>query len=186
MAVYAVNYILDKGTDFEEEFNLTEDDGSPLNLVGYTAAAKIRKHPTSPKYVPFVITFIDREEGRIKISLNNSQTLQLSSGRNYYDLILIDGSNKIKKVVEGNVIVNDTTTVGIIDSENLDGLGNIDITNVQDGYVLMYDLDSNKYIFVDPDEVLSKAVQDDSLPEDFLNQLDVDLDDRIDLDSGEF
>jgi hypothetical protein len=186
MAVYAVNYILDKGTDFEEEFNLTEDDGSPLNLVGYTAAAKIRKHPTSPKYVPFVITFIDREEGRIKISLNNSQTLQLSSGRNYYDLILIDGSNKIKKVVEGNIIVNDTTTVGIIDSENLDGLGNIDITNVQDGYVLMYDLDSNKYIFVDPDEVLSKAVQDDSLPEDFLNQLDVDLDDRIDLDSGEF
>jgi hypothetical protein len=186
MAVYAVNYILDKGTDFEEEFNLTEDDGSPLNLVGYTAAAKIRKHPTSPKYVPFVITFIDREEGRIKISLNNSQTLQLSSGRNYYDLILIDGSNKIKKVVEGNVIVNDTTTVGIIDSENLDGLGNIDITNVQDGYVLMYDLDSNKYIFVDPDEVLSKAVQDDSLPEDFLNQLDVDLDDRINLDSGEF
>jgi hypothetical protein len=37
MAVYAVNYILDKGTGFEEEFNLTEDDGSPLNLVGYIA-----------------------------------------------------------------------------------------------------------------------------------------------------
>ena len=186
MAVYAVNYILDKGTDFEEEFNLAEDDGSPLNLVGYTAAAKIRKHPTSPKYTPFVITFIDREGGRIKISLNNSQTLQLQSGRNYYDLIIIDGNQKIKKIVEGNIIVNDTATVGIIDSENLDGLGNIDISNVQDGYVLMYDLDSNKYIFVDPDDVLSKAVQDDSLPEDFLNQLDIDLDDRINLDSGEF
>ena len=186
MAVYAVNYILDKGTDFEEEFNLAEDDGSPLNLVGYTAAAKIRKHPTSPKYTPFVITFIDREGGRIKISLNNSQTLQLQSGRNYYDLIIIDGNQKIKKIVEGNIIVNDTATVGIIDSENLDGLGNIDISNVQDGYVLMYDLDTNKYIFVDPDEVLSKAVQDDSLPEDFLNQLDIDLDDRVNLDSGEF
>jgi hypothetical protein len=186
MAVYAVNYTLDKGTDFEEEFNLSEDDGSSLNLVGYTAAAKIRKHPTSPKYTPFTITFIDREEGRIKISLNNSQTLQLQSGRNYYDLILIDGNEKIKKIVEGNIIVNDTATVGIVDSENLDGLGNIDITNVQDGYVLMYDLDSNKYIFVDPDDVLSKAVQDDSLPEDFLNQLDIDLDDRINLDSGEF
>jgi hypothetical protein len=67
MNVYAVNYILDKGTDFETELNLTEDDGSPLNLVGYIASAKIRKYPTSPKYRPFTITFIDREKGRIKI-----------------------------------------------------------------------------------------------------------------------
>jgi hypothetical protein len=186
MAVYAVNFILDKGTDFEEEINLSEDDGSPLNLVGYTAAAKLRKYPTSPKYTPFVITFIDRSAGRIKLSLNNDQTLQLESGRNYYDLILIDGSHKIKKVLEGNIIANETTTVGILDSENLDGLGNIDITNVQDGYVLMYDLNQNKYIFVDPDEVLSKAVEDGFLPQDFIDKLDIDLDDRINLDSGEF
>lgn len=186
MAVYAVNFILDKGTDFEEEINLSEDDGSPLNLVGYTAAAKIRKYPTSPKYTLFVITFIDREEGRLKISLTNNQTLQLESGRNYYDLILIDGSHKIKKVLEGNIIVNETTTVGILDSENLDGLGNIDITNVQDGYVLMYDLNQNKYTFVDPDTVLSKSVEDGVLPQDFIDKLDIDLDDKIDLDSGEF
>jgi len=186
MAVYAVNFTLEKGTDFEEEINLSEDDGSALNLIGYTAAAKIRKYPTSPKYTPFLITFIDREEGRIKISLNNSQTLQLESGRNYYDLILIDGNHKIKKVLEGNIIVNETATVGILDSENLDGLGNIDITNVQDGYVLMYDINQNKYIFVDPDVVLSKSVEDGVLPQDFIDKLDIDLDDRIDLDSGEF
>ena len=186
MAVYEANFTLDKGTDFEEEFNLTENDGTPLNLVGYTAAAKIRKYPTSPKYVPFVITFIDREEGRLKISLNNNQTLQLTGGRNYYDLILIDSSNKIKKIAEGNVIVNETTSVGVADSENLDGLGNIDITNIRDGYVLMYDLNSNKYIFVDPDEVLSRAVQDDYVPEDFMNMMDTGLDNKIDLDSGEF
>jgi hypothetical protein len=186
MAVYAVNYILDKGTDFEEEFNLSEDDGSPLNLIGYIASAKIRKYPTATKHTPFVITFIDREQGRIKISLNNNQTLQLSSGRNYYDLILIDRNKKIKKVIEGNIIVNDTATVGIIDSENIDGLGNIDVSNIRDGYVLMYDLDSNKYTFVDPDVVLSKAVEDNSLPQEFVDKLDIDLDDRINLDSGEF
>jgi hypothetical protein len=186
MAVTSINLTIEKGTDFEEEFNLSEDDGSPLNLTGYTAAAKIRKYPTSPKYTPFIITFIDRPAGRIKLSLNNSQTLQLSSGRNYYDLILIDGNEKIKKVAEGNIIVNETATVGILDSTNLDGLGNIDISNVQDGYVLMYDLNQNKYIFVDPDEVLSKSVEDGELPQDFIDKLDIDLDDRIDLDSGEF
>lgn len=63
MAVYAVNYILEKGTDFETEINLTEDDGSPLNLLGYIGSAKIRKYPTSPRYKAFTITFIDRGNG---------------------------------------------------------------------------------------------------------------------------
>jgi hypothetical protein len=186
MATYAANFTLDKGTDFEEEFNLTEDDGSPLNLVGYTAAAKIRKYPESPAYVPFVITFVDRSAGRLKISMTNAQTLNLSIGRNYYDVILIDGSSKIKKIVEGNIIVNETASIGIVDSNNLDGLGNIDLTNIQDGHVLMYDQDQNKYLFVDPDVILSKSVQDNSLPQDFIDQLDVELDNLIDLDSGEF
>lgn len=186
MAVYAVNYTLDKGTDFEEEFNLTEDDGSPLNLVGYTASAKIRKHPTSPKYKPFTITFIDRAEGRLKISLSNTQTVGLEEGRNYYDILLTDGAGKIKKIIEGNIIVNETATLGLIDSDNLDGLGNIDITNVQDGYILMYDQTQQKYVFVNPDDILSKAVEDDTLPQDFIDKLDTELDNLINLDSGEF
>jgi hypothetical protein len=186
MSVYAVNYTLDKGTDFETELNLTEDDGSSLNLVGYTASAKIRKYPTSPKYKPFTITFIDREKGRLKISLSNSQTTGLQAGRNYYDLLLTDGTGKVRKVIEGNIIVNETATLGVLDSDNLDGLGNIDITNVQDGYILMYDQAQQKYIFVDPDDILSKAVEDDTLPQDFIDKLDQELDNLIDLDSGEF
>lgn len=186
-AVSAVNLTIHKGTDFEEEFNLTEVDDSPLNLVGYVAAAKIRKHPSAKKYTPFIITFIDRSLGRIKLSLTNEQTLQLKSGRNYYDVILIDGAERIKKVVEGSVIVNETASVGIVDSNNLDGLGNIDIENVQDGYVLTYDLSQNKYIFVDPDDVLSKAVTlDNQLPQDFVDEVGIELNDRIDLDAGDF
>jgi hypothetical protein len=186
MSVYAVNYTLDKGTDFETELNLTEDDGSSLNLVGYTASAKIRKHPTAPKYKPFTITFIDREQGRLKISLSNTQTTGLQAGRNYYDLLLTDGTGKVTKVIEGNIIVNETATLGATDSNNLDGLGNIDITNVQDGYILMYDQAQQKYVFVDPDDILSKAIEDGALPQDFIDKLDEELDNLVDLDSGEF
>ena len=186
-AVFAINLTIHKGTDFEEEFNLTEYNGLPLNLVGYVAAAKIRKHPSAKKYVPFVITFINRSLGRVKLSLTNEQTLNLKSGRNYYDLILIDGSNKIRKVVEGGVIVYETAAVGIVDSDNLDGLGDIDTDGIQDGYVLMYNANQNQYTFVDPDEVLSKATTtNNGLPQDFIDKLDTDLDDRIDLDAGGF
>jgi hypothetical protein len=70
--------------------------------------------------------------------------------------------------------------------ENLSGVDNVDIENIRDGYVLMYNDELQRYGFVDPDVLLSKAVEDDILPEDFLAKLDVDLDDRISLDAGEF
>jgi hypothetical protein len=125
MSVYAVNYTLDKGTDFETELNLTEDDGSSLNLVGYTAAAKIRKHPTAPKYKPFTITFIDREKGRLKISLSNTQTSGLQEGRNYYDLLLTDGTGKGSYGViaqELEEILPDLVKTGEVKSVNYNGL----------------------------------------------------------------
>jgi hypothetical protein len=62
----------------------------------------------------------------------------------------------------------------------------IDFTVLGDGYVLIYDEQKNKFIFVDPDEMLSRSVKDDFLPQDFIDKLDVDLDNRIDLDPGEF
>jgi hypothetical protein len=70
--------------------------------------------------------------------------------------------------------------------ESLSGVDNVDIDNIKDGYVLMYDDELKRYTFVDPDKLLSKAVEDNILPQDFIDKLDVDLDDRINLDAGQF
>ena len=70
--------------------------------------------------------------------------------------------------------------------ESLSGVDNVDIENVKDGYILMYDDVLKRYAFVDPDTLLSKAVQDNTLPQDFVSKLDVDLDDKINLDAGSF
>lgn len=62
-------------------------------------------------------------------------------------------------------------------------------TDKKDKYVLMYDSTTSEYKLVNPDEVLSAATTDPispGLPSDFENQLDIDLDNRIDLDAGEF
>jgi len=74
----------------------------------------------------------------------------------------------------------------IVVPDNISIINDVDTTNVQDGYVLMYDEELQKYVFVDPDVVLSKSVVDNLLPSDFINKLDIDLDDRIDLDAGSF
>ena len=62
----------------------------------------------------------------------------------------------------------------------------IDFTVLGDGYVLIFDEQKGKLVFVDPDKFLSKSVKDNFLPKDFINKLDADLDNRIDLNSGEF
>lgn len=62
----------------------------------------------------------------------------------------------------------------------------IDFTVLADGYVLIFDEQKQKLIFVDPDEVLKKSVEDNTLPQDFVDKLDVDLDNKIDFNSGNF
>jgi hypothetical protein len=59
-----------------------------------------------------------------------------------------------------------------------------------DQYVIMYDAATQTYKLVNPDKVLSSASSTENiqpgLPADFENVLDVDLDNRIDLDAGIF
>lgn len=106
MAVPAVNITIEKGTYFENTFNIDNDDGSPYNLSNYTGIARIRKHPSSSTYHSFSVT-ITALTGLIKLIMVPSVTSQLKEGRNYYDVVIIDNANpdyKIK-VIEGTVIV---------------------------------------------------------------------------------
>jgi hypothetical protein len=72
----------------------------------------------------------------------------------------------------------------------LDELADVQINSNSDKYVLMYDSASGKWIDVNPDIVLNAAASTETtqpgLPNVFLNTLDVDLDDKIDLDAGTF
>jgi hypothetical protein len=73
--------------------------------------------------------------------------------------------------------------------QNLDDLTDVEISGNNDKYVLMFDAASGKWKDVNPDEVLSAATNEPNqpgLPADFENQLDIDLDNKIDLDAGTF
>ena len=111
MAVPAVNLTIEKGTSFEATFNVLNADGSVFSLLNYAASAKIRKHPTAPISKTFSTT-ITVQTGEIKISMGSTVTADLTSGRNYYDVLITQsGTNKIQKVFEGTAIVSDTVSV---------------------------------------------------------------------------
>lgn len=111
MSIPAVNLTIEKGTDFEATFNVSNSDGSVFSLLNYTATSKIRKHPTATTAKSFS-TSITVATGEIKISMGSSATAELSAGRNYYDVIITQsGGGKIQKVFEGTVIVSETVSV---------------------------------------------------------------------------
>ena len=111
MAVPAVNLTIEKGTDFEATFNVTNSDGSVFSLNNYAATAKIRKYPAAPTAKSFSTT-ITVATGEIKISMASTITDDLTAGRNYYDVIITQsGTNKVTKVFEGTAIVNETVSV---------------------------------------------------------------------------
>ena len=86
--------------------------------------------------------------------------------------------------------VKATVASGVIMARTLDELLDVDVTGVGDKFVIMYNATTGKYTAVNPDVVLSAASNTETtqpgLPQNFIDTLDVDLDDKIDLDAGGF
>ena len=111
MAVPAVNIVIEKGTSFEVTYNVTNSDNSVYSLTNQIATARIRKHPTATTYKSFT-TSITTSIGEIKISMGSTVTAELTSGRNYYDVILTHATTgKVVKIFEGTALVHDTVSL---------------------------------------------------------------------------
>lgn len=82
-----------------------------------------------------------------------------------------------------------TNLGGVQVPAKFEDLADFDPSGLQDNYVIMYDANTQKYKAVNPDLVLIKSVTEPSspgIPTTFINELDVVLDDKIDLDAGTF
>jgi len=73
-------------------------------------------------------------------------------------------------------------------AEFLSDLADVAVSNLpaSDNYVLTYDASLKKYTLVPADQVLQSAAEDTQLPQEFVDQLDVALDDKINVDAGGF
>ena len=105
--------------------------------------------------------------------------VSVSSGYNY----------SVKKTKAENYKAS-LSNIYQIEPMELDQLTDVEISGTNDKYVLMYDATSGKWRDVNPDQVLSASSNTETtqpgLPGDFVNTLDVDLDNKIDLDAGTF
>ena len=80
-----------------------------------------------------------------------------------------------------------TVASGTIMARTFGELLDVNVENAGDKYLIMYDGTQQKYVAINPDDVLVNAVQEPvspGLPAEFKERMSVDLDNEIDLDGG--
>lgn len=102
-AVYTHNIDIDCGADYIQEYEMCEVGRRSVDLLNYTAKAQIRKHRDSSTSVSFTIGFIDRTNGKIKLSIPSWTTSKLKPGRYLYDIQFTKPNGEIAVVLEGFV-----------------------------------------------------------------------------------
>lgn len=112
MSVYVRNLVINTSADFSETFELIQTGGNIINLTGFAGTCHMRKTPESSSYVGFGVSFVDRENGEIKISMASTVTSTLKPGRYVYDLMLIRPNTTKTIAVEGTVLVRAGISTG--------------------------------------------------------------------------
>ena len=82
-AVIAENFVIQQGEDFSRDFTLTNPDKSLVNISAYTASAYMAKYAGDTTTYSFTVG-ITTTTSTIRISMANTVTAALDSGRYYY------------------------------------------------------------------------------------------------------
>jgi hypothetical protein len=111
MSAININLALEQGTDYEVDFTIRNDNGTPLNLTGYASSSYVKKNYTSTTLYPFTVNFIDRIAGEISLGMGKSITSQIFEGRYVYDVTLTSPNNITTRVIQGNILVSPGVTL---------------------------------------------------------------------------
>ena len=103
------NIIIDQGTDFSIDIELTNDNGDVIDLTGFTGSAQMRKHYSSSNSQSFSVS-LGGAAGTVTLQLNHAQTRVLTPGRYVYDVEVTSSSNVVSRIVEGIATVTPEVT----------------------------------------------------------------------------
>ena len=112
MASAVANLLIYQGSAFIIDFTVENDNGTDFNLTGYSAACLIKKHYTSSTSQTVTAAILSPPtSGRIQLSLTNSQTTAMKSGRYVYDVVITSDTGIKSRVLEGSVSVLEGVTL---------------------------------------------------------------------------
>ena len=99
------NLYIDQGADFSTTISLTDSNGDILSLTGYTALGQIRKTYGSSTIAATFGTSLTAATGQITLTLTDTVTAGITSGRYVYDIIITDSSGDKTRILEGQATI---------------------------------------------------------------------------------
>ena len=104
------NLYLDQGSDFNSVITLTNQDGSVLNLTGYTVKSQFRKSYNSSSFVEFTAAVSNAGLGQVSLTLTAAQSSAVAAGRYLYDVEITTSSGGRTRALEGIVVISPEIT----------------------------------------------------------------------------
>lgn len=104
------NIFIDQGSDFSNIITVSDKNGQPLNLSGYSVASQLRKSYNSSTAYSFNAIVFAPATGKVRIQMTASQSEQIPPGRYLYDVEVTSSAGAKTRVVEGIVTITPQIT----------------------------------------------------------------------------
>ena len=112
MSVFVRNLTFNAGEDFREELELISAGGGPVELTGYTCESHMRKHTDNKVFTAITLGITSAADGKLSLTLTDTQTSLLKPGRHVYDVLLTKPSGGKLIAVEGTALVRPGISTG--------------------------------------------------------------------------
>jgi hypothetical protein len=103
------NFVLQRRSDWSVILQFKDSNDAAIDLTGYTVYAQAWDKARSTKYADFAVAYTDRSDGKVTISLTDTQTAAFIDEL-YYDVLLEDGSELREYYLEGVIFVSEGYT----------------------------------------------------------------------------
>jgi hypothetical protein len=103
------NITLQRGANYSILLELKDGNQVPINLAGWQVFAQAWNQARSTKYADFAIEYIDRTQGKIRLSLTYQATATFPN-QAVYDVLLIDPNDIREYYLEGAITVEQSYT----------------------------------------------------------------------------
>ena len=101
---------IDQGSDFNTVIELENNDGTPMDLRGFSVYSQFRKSYGSTTAYQFDATIVDALNGKISLALSGTTSSTIRPGRYLYDVELVIGTSSKTRVIEGIITINPEIT----------------------------------------------------------------------------
>lgn len=112
MKAAKLDLLIQRGSTYRKAFQLQQPDGTPVNLLGSSIRAKLRKSFESSVEVDFHALIFDPLNGKCSIELSADETAALEFVTGVYDVEIVFTNAEVQQVLFGNVLIKKEATYG--------------------------------------------------------------------------